>query len=67
MFLGLRLQDGIDLAEASAQTGIDLPTRYRRELSDLTAAGLLLWETPTRIRLDESAWLTANQVFTRFL
>ena len=67
MFLGLRLQEGIDLTEASAQTGTDLPTRYRRELADLTAEGLLLWETPTRIRLHESAWLTANQVFTRFL
>ena len=67
MFLGLRLQDGIDLAEASAQTGADLPTRYRQELAELTADGLLHWESPTRVRLDESAWLTANQVFARFL
>ena len=67
MFLGLRLQEGIDLAEASAQTGADLQTRYRQELTDLTAAGLLHWETPTRIRLDKSAWLTANQIFARFL
>ena len=67
MFLGLRLQEGIDLAEASAQTGADLQTRYRQELADLTADGLLHWETPTRIRLDKSAWLIANQIFARFL
>lgn len=67
MFLGLRLQDGIDLAEASAQTGADLPTRYGRELAELTAEGLLHWESATRVRLDESAWLVANQVFARFL
>ena len=67
MFLGLRLQEGIDLAEASTQTGADLQARYRQELADLTAAGLLHWETPTRIRLDKSAWLIANQIFARFL
>ena len=67
MFLGLRLQEGIDLAEASAQTGADLQTRYRQELAELTADGLLHWETPTRIRLDKSAWLIANQIFARFL
>ena len=67
MFLGLRLREGIDLAEASAQTGVDLAARYRRELTELTAAGLLHWESPTRVRLHENAYLIANQVFTRFL
>ena len=67
MFLGLRLLEGIDLAEASAQSGADLQVRYRRELAELTADGLLRWESGTRVRLDESAWLVANQVFARFL
>ncbi len=67
MFLGLRLLDGMDLSAASAQIGIDLAARYERELADLTAEGLLLWETDGRLRLAEEAYLVANQVFTRFL
>ena len=67
MFLGLRLLDGMDLSAASAQIGIDLAARYERELADLTAEGLLVWETGGRLRLAEEAYLVANQVFTRFL
>ena len=47
MFLGLRLLDGMDVAAASARIGIDLSARYERELAELTADGLLVWETTT--------------------
>ena len=67
MFLGLRLLDGLDLAEASAHVGIDLAARYEQELAELTAEGLLVWEKNGRLRLAERAYLVANQVFTRFL
>ncbi len=67
MFLGLRLLDGMDVAAASARTGIDLLARYATELSELTADGLLVWEPDGRLRLAEEAYLVANQVFTRFL
>ena len=67
MFLGLRLLDGMDLSAASARIGIDLVARYEREFADLTAEGLLVWETGGRLRLSEEAYLVANQVFTRFL
>ena len=67
MFLGLRLLDGMDVVAASARTGIDLLTRYRLELAELTADGLLAWEPDGRLRLAEEAYLVANQVFTRFL
>ena len=67
MFLGLRLLDGMDVAAASARIGVDLAARYERELADLTAEGLLLWEADGRLRLAEEAYLVANQVFTRFL
>ena len=67
MFLGLRLLDGMDINAASHRTGINLATRYKQELAELTAEGLLVWEKDGRLRLAEEAYLVANQVFTRFL
>ncbi|MCE2500520.1 MAG: hypothetical protein J4G13_06620 [Dehalococcoidia bacterium] len=67
MFLGLRLLEGMDLSAASTHIGIDLAARYEGELAELTAEGLLVWETDGRLRLAEEAYLVANQVFTRFL
>ncbi len=66
MFLGLRLLDGLDLPQASAAVGRDLAARYRAEIEELLTLGLLRREGDT-IRLHESAYLIANQVFTRFL
>ena len=66
MFLGLRLLDGLSLPGASAATGHDLAARYHAEVEDLLTLGLLRREGDT-IRLDQSAYLIANQVFTRFL
>ena len=66
MFLGLRLLDGLDLPSASAAVGQDLAARYRAEIEELLALGLLRQEGDV-IRLDQSACLIANQVFTRFL
>jgi oxygen-independent coproporphyrinogen-3 oxidase len=67
MFLGLRLLDGMDLADASRKVGVDLALRYERELAELAEDGLLVWEADGRVRLAEEAYLVANQVFTRFL
>ena len=66
MFLGLRLLDGMDLKQASDQVGQDLAGRYAAEIEELLGLGLLLREQDT-IRLDPSAYLIANRVFTRFL
>ena len=66
MFLGLRLLDGLDLAEASGRTGADLAARYEPQIAELLDLGLLV-KRDTLIRLHESAYLVANQVFTRFL
>ena len=66
MFLGLRLLDGLSLPAASAATGHNLAARYRAEIEELLTLGLLRRQGDT-IRLDESAYLIANQVFTRFL
>ena len=66
MFLGLRLLDGLDVAETSARLGNDLAARYQPQLDDLIELGLLARED-TVYRLHSSAYLIANQVFERFL
>ena len=66
MFLGLRLLDGIDLTEASAQVGTDLAAKYRPQIKELLTLDLLEWEG-NRLRLTKDSYLIANQVFTRFL
>ena len=66
MFLGLRLLDGLDLGVASDAVGQDLAARYGAEIEELLGLGLLVREGDV-IRLDPSAYLIANQVFTRFL
>ena len=66
MFLGLRLLDGMDLTQASAQVGADLGKRYCAEIDELQELGLLEWSGP-KLRLTKPTYLIANQVFTRFL
>ncbi len=66
MFLGLRLLDGLNLAEASDRVGVDLAARYRTQLDSLVDLGLLEQEGHV-YRLHPSAYLIANQVFERFL
>ena len=66
MFLGLRLLDGLDLAEASSRVGADLAVRYGPQLTDLVELGLLE-RKGTVYRLHPSSYLIANQVFERFL
>ena len=41
MFLGLRLLDGLDVAEASKRLSIDLGERYRPQIEELLGLGLL--------------------------
>ncbi len=66
MFLGLRLLDGLDLAVASEQVGIDLESKYRPQIRDLVDLGMLERQD-SRLRLTSGAYLIANQVFMRFV
>ena len=66
MFLGLRLLDGLNLDDASGRLGVDLAARYRPQIEELLELGLLEGEDGV-LRLHKSAYLIANQVFTRFL
>ena len=66
MILGLRLLDGMDLVEASAQVGADLEAVYGQQIEELTVMGLLE-RNNGGLRLTSGAYLIANQVFTRFV
>jgi coproporphyrinogen III oxidase-like Fe-S oxidoreductase len=66
MFLGLRLMEGVDMTEASAQVGFDLAARYQAPIGELLDLGLLE-QRDGRLRLAKRAYLIANQVYTRFL
>ena len=66
MFLQLRLLDGMDLQQASASVGTDLEEKYQAEIKELIELGLLQ-QHGSNLRLASSAYLIANQVFTRFV
>ena len=66
MFLGLRLLAGMDLEAVSVGMDCDLSARYRPEIKDLVALGLLE-RGDGMLRLTKPAYLIANQVFTRFI
>ena len=66
MFLGLRLLDGLDLAAASEEVGIDLEAKYSTQIRYLISLGML-HRQGSRLRLTSGAYLIANQVFMRFV
>ena len=67
IMLRLRLlADGIVLTDFRSEYGVDLLVRYRRDLEDLSRAGLILVEDD-RLRLTEDAVPVANEVWARFM
>jgi len=66
LFLGLRLTDGIPLAEFRTRFGFDLRQRYRRQIAHLNEAGLVEL-APDRFRLTPRGWMLSNEVFTELL
>ena len=66
MILGLRLLDGLNLAEASHQADADLESVYAEQIRELLGLGLLERHQEV-LRLTGGAYLIANQVFTRFV
>ncbi|GFO53023.1 coproporphyrinogen III oxidase [Geomonas sp. Red276] len=65
-FLGLRVLDGIDLAELRTLYGENPLERHLAEVARLENAGLLLRDGE-RVRLSPPTVLIANSVFARFL
>lgn len=66
IFLGLRLNQGIDLDQFRTRFGNDLSDRFRGEIGELTRLELLE-VTPTTIRLTGKGRLYSNEVFQRFI
>ncbi len=66
VFLGLRLERGIDLAAYRTRFGHDLLSRYEAELDELKMAGLID-VTPSHLRLTRKGKLFSNEVFSVFV
>jgi oxygen-independent coproporphyrinogen III oxidase len=66
IFLGLRLTDGIRLAEFQQRFGFDLQDKYWRPIAYLREAGLVE-STPECLRLTSRGLLLSNEAFTELL
>jgi oxygen-independent coproporphyrinogen-3 oxidase len=66
VFLGLRLNKGIDLAEYKDRFSVDLQEKYSVELSELSDAGLIAIDG-TDFRLTRRGMLFSNEVFRIFI
>lgn len=66
VFLGLRLEPGIDLGPFEKRFGFDLIERYRTEINDLNNAGLIEI-ADSRLFLTRKGKLYSNEVFAVFV
>ena len=69
LFMGLRLREGIDLAELGERYGVDLRATYGERLAPYVAAGLLdeAGYEAGRLRLTHRGRLLANEVLAVFV
>jgi len=66
VFLGLRLEEGIDLAQYTERFGVDLIAKYRDEIERLQDSGLIE-VNDDRIKLTRKGKLFSNEVFAVFV
>ena len=66
VFLGLRMEYGIDLAPFAQRFGFDLVEKYRPEIDRLTDTGLL-YIAEGKLRLTRKGKLFSNEVFAVFV
>ncbi len=66
VFLGLRLEKGINLGEYARRFGVDLMKKYEAELVDLNDAGLIE-AVCGQLRLTRKGKLFSNEVFAVFV
>ncbi len=66
IFLGLRLQQGINLGEHQTRYGVDVREQYRDELARLADAGLIELNDDT-MKLTPHGALLSNEVFEIFV
>jgi oxygen-independent coproporphyrinogen-3 oxidase len=69
LFMGLRLNRGVDLAKVGAEHGVDVVARYGERLRPLIAAGLVDPDgyAAGRLRLTARGRLLANEVLAVFV
>ncbi len=65
-FLGLRMNDGVDLRTLELEFGENQVVAYYQTVSELTGAGLLERDAAT-IRLTAKGRMLSNEVFERFI
>jgi oxygen-independent coproporphyrinogen-3 oxidase len=66
LFTGLRLTEGVDLAEYGRRYGLDVWSTYGRELDPFVGSGLLVRDGG-RLRLSREGMLIANEVLQVFV
>ena len=66
LFMGLRLREGLDLADLTRRSGLDVRERYARPLARNVARGLLALDGD-RLRATPEGWWVLNRVVTDFL
>lgn len=66
LFMGLRLRAGLDLADLSRRSGVDVQTRYAAPITANVERGLLILEGD-RLRATPAGWWVLNRVVTDFL
>jgi oxygen-independent coproporphyrinogen-3 oxidase len=66
MFLGLRLNRGVDVAEFQGRFGVDISAEYNGELTRLESIGLVNAQKG-RLRLTRKGMLFSNEVFEIFV
>jgi len=66
LFMGLRLTDGVDLAEFAVRHGMDVWNTYGAPLEKFIEAGVLIYDGG-RMRLTRAGFLLANEVMAVFV
>ena len=66
LFMGLRLREGVDLADLSARSGLDVRERYSEAIAINVRRGLLTLEGE-QLRATPQGWWVLNRVVTEFL
>lgn len=68
VMVGLRMLDGIRMADFTAQFGVTLEETFHNQLHKMTSAGLLeMHEDHGGYRLSEKGVLFGNEVFAEFI
>lgn len=66
LVFGLRLVEGVDAEDIVRRTGVDVLSRYAREIGELVAEGLLVREG-ARLRIPADKLLVSNAILSRLI